>query len=141
MSGGFDAGRDSPPERPRESPVTSRGAEVASLAAIALAILLGGNSLLNQIARSPFHGIAIVLLAGIGFALVLAMRRSIAAGGELARLRASRDIAFIASLAAAIAFIALPARWSFGACIAALEFGLVLEIISRLAPGRAGGSA
>ncbi len=115
--------------------MSARGAEVLFLSIIALAILVGGRSLLYQIAGSPFHPLAILLLAGILVALVLSMRRTIAAGGELARLRASRDIAFMASLAASIAFVASPARWAFGAAIAAAEFGLILEIISRLAPG------
>ena len=70
--------------------------------------------------------------------VVLNLRRGIASGGQLARLYASRDVAFLASIAGAIAFMLSPARWAFGACIAALEFGLILEIIARLAPGRAG---
>ncbi len=118
--------------------MTSRGAEVVFLAVIALAILVGGRTLLYQIAGSPFHILALMLLIAIGISLVLGLRRGIAAGGELARLRASRDIAFLAALAGAIAFVISPARWAFGACIAALEFGLILEIISRLAPERAG---
>lgn len=121
--------------------MTSRRAEVFSLAAIALAILVGGGSLLQQVARSPFHLLALALLVLIALAVVLNLRRGIAAGGELARLRASRDIAFLAALAGGVAFMLSPARWAFGACIAALEFGLILEIISRLAPGRAGSSS
>jgi hypothetical protein len=119
--------------------VTSRGAEVLFLAIIAIAILVGGGSLLEQIGRSQFHLIALLLLLVIGVALVLNLRRGIAAGGELARLHASRDVAFLAALAGAVAFTLSPARWAFGACIAALEFGLILEIIARLVPGRAGG--
>ena len=95
--------------------------------------------MLEQIGRSPFHLLALLLLIVIGVALVLNLRRGIAAGGELARLHASRDIAFLAALAGAVAFMLSPARWAFGACIAALEFGLILEIIARLVPGRAGG--
>ncbi len=118
--------------------MTSRGAEVLFLAVIALAILVGGGSLLQQIARSPFHVLVLVVLAVIGVSVVLNLRRGIASGGQLARLYASRDVAFLASIAGAIAFMLSPARWAFGACIAALEFGLILEIIARLAPGRAG---
>jgi hypothetical protein len=116
--------------------VTSR-AEVLFLGVIAIAILVGGGSLLQQVARSPFHGVALVLLLLIGGIVVLNLRRGISLGGESARLRASRDVAFLAALAGGVAFMLWPARWAFGACIAALEFGLILEIISRLAPARA----
>ena len=121
--------------------MTSRGAETLFLAIIAVVILVGGRFLLYEIAGSTFHVLALLLLAAILVSLVLSMRRTIAAGGELARLRASRDIAFIAALAGSIAFVVSPARWAFGAAIAAVEFGLILEIISRLAPGRARGEA
>jgi hypothetical protein len=112
--------------------VSTRTIEAAFIAVIALAVLLGGRSLLVEIAL--FGVPAAVLLAILGVAQTLAMRRNFAAGGPLAGVRATRDVAFIAATIAAVAFVLAPARWSIGTCIVALEIALVLELMARFTP-------
>ncbi|MGP6159349.1 MAG: hypothetical protein ACLPYS_17900 [Vulcanimicrobiaceae bacterium] len=99
---------------------------------IAFAILIGGRSLLVEIAQ--FHAIAFVALLVIGAALLRNLGRNMAPRTSLGRFRASRDVAFLAALISALAFVFSPARWSLGACIAALEFALILELLAKLAP-------
>jgi hypothetical protein len=112
--------------------VNSRIVEGAFLVVIMLAILVGGRSWILDVAQ--FHGIAVGVLGTIALFVVYAFRRSFLAGGPLARLHATRDAAFLAALAAAIAFVLWPARWSLGATIAGAEFALIVELFSRFAP-------
>lgn len=110
----------------------ARAFETAMVALIALALLAGGASLLRELGRQP-------LLSGIALGLLMvlqlsALRRDLATGGPAARVRASRDVAFLAATIAAICSVLSPSRWSSGATVAAIEFGLVLEILIRLAP-------
>jgi hypothetical protein len=112
--------------------VSSRNLEAAFLAVMALAVLLGGPSLVLEIAQ--FRGLAISVLGVIALVLVYAFRRNFLAGGPLVRIHATRDAAFLAAIAGAIAFIIAPARWSIGATVVALEVALVVELLSRFAP-------
>jgi hypothetical protein len=80
----------------------------------------------------PQAGVAILTILGI--AQLIALRRDRLTPGPQARLHATRDIAFLAAVVGAIAFVASPARWSLGTSIAAVEFGLALELLTRLAP-------
>ena len=112
--------------------MSSRTVEAAFIAVIAVAVLFGGRSVLVEIAR--FGGLAAGVLVALAFIQTLAMRRNFAAGGSLARVRITRDAAFIAATIAAIAFVYAPARWSIGAAIAGLEFALILELTARFAP-------
>ncbi len=112
--------------------MSSRGAEVLFLAIIGGVMLFGGPALLAELAR--FRGPASLALGLVGIALLFEMRRSLALGGPTARLRVSRDVAFVTALLAAIAFVLFPARWSIGTSIAAFEFGIVLELFGRLVP-------
>jgi len=114
---------------------TARAIEVGSLILMALLVLVGGRSLLVEIAK--FQLPAILGLCAIGIAQTVAVRRNFAAGGRLARVRVSRDVAFVAAIAAAIAFVVFPARWSLGAAVAATEFGLALELLARFSPEEA----
>jgi hypothetical protein len=109
-----------------------RGLEIASIIVIALAVLLGGSSLLAEIGhfRTPAT-FALAFLAVVQFA---AVRRNALAGGPHAQVRASRDVAFLAAIIAALVFVWSPARWSLGACIAGVEFGLAMELLARLVP-------
>jgi hypothetical protein len=133
MSGASTAGAKDYPAATDELPgVNSRIVEAAFLVAIMLAILVGGRSWILDVAQ--FHGIAVGVLGIIAVFVVYAFRRSFLAGGPLARLHATRDAAFLAALAAAIAFVLSPARWSLGATIAAAEFALIVELLSRFAP-------
>ena len=111
---------------------TGRLVEIASIVVIALAILIGGRSLLVSMSAFPQAGVAILTILGIS--QLLALRRDRLAPGSQGRLNATRDIAFLAAVIGAIAFVASPARWSIGASIAAVEFGLALELLARLAP-------
>lgn len=111
--------------------MTSRAVEAASLAAIALAVLVGGSALLEQIAA--LHGLAVSLLAVLAIAIIYAFRRNFRRGGGQARIAATRDTAFLAAIAAAIAFVIAPARWSLGSAIVATEIGLIIELLTRFA--------
>ncbi len=111
---------------------TARAVETGSLVVIALVLLTGGRSLLGEIARFP--AAALTALAVIGLVQLLAVRRNYLAGGPHARLRVSRDVAFLAAIVSAIAFVAHPARWSLGAALCAALFGLAIELLARFAP-------
>jgi hypothetical protein len=106
--------------------------EAAFILVIMLAVLIGGRSWIVDVAQ--FHGVAIVVLGIIGVFLIYAFRRSFLIGGPLARLSATRDAAFLAAIASAIAFIASPARWSLGATVVAIEFALIVELMARFTP-------
>jgi hypothetical protein len=111
---------------------TARAVETGSLVIITLVLLAGGRSLLAEMARFP--AAAITGLAVVGLVQLLAVRRNYLAGGPQARLRVSRDIAFLAAIVAAIAFVAHPARWSLGAALSAVLFGLAIELLARFSP-------
>jgi len=111
--------------------VSSRRVEGIFIVIIMLAVLVGGRSWILDIAQ--FHGLAIAALGTIGVFLIYAFRRSYLAGGPLVRLHATRDAAFLAAIAAGIAFVASPARWSLGATVVATEFALIVELLSRFA--------
>ncbi len=90
---------------------------------------MGGGALLEQIAR--LGGVAVSLLLAIAVAIVYAFRRNFRHDYALARVHAARDTAFLAAIAAAMAFTIAPARWSFGAAIVATEIGLMIEFVTR----------
>lgn len=106
--------------------------ETASIGAIALAVLLGGGSLLAGVAH--FGLIAVAMLAVLGCLQIWALYRNYAAGGGRARIRATRDVAFLGAILCALLFVLSPHRWSLGATIVALECALVLELFGRFAP-------
>jgi hypothetical protein len=110
----------------------SRIIETGSVILIAVAVLFGGRTLLFGI--SQYHKLSLVVLAVLFVLQTVAVRRNYARGGALAQLRASRDVAFIATIILAFIVVASPARWSIGATIAAFEFALVLDILTRLSP-------
>jgi hypothetical protein len=83
-----------------------------------IAFLLGGRAWIFDIAQ--FHGISISMLVILGVVVVYAFRRNFLAGGPGVRLNATRDAAFLA----------------LGATVAAVEFGLVVELLSRVLPAR-----
>ncbi len=113
----------------------ARTVEAVFIAVIMLAVLLGGGSWLANVAR--FHGLAVLALAAIAVLLVYAFRRNFLAGGPGVRISATRDAAFLAAIAAAIAFVVAPAKWSIGATIVALEMGLAIELLAHFAPAHA----
>jgi len=119
--------------------MTIRVVEAALVAIIALAVLLGGKNVLVEISHFPV--VALFMLTALGLLEAFALRRNIAQGGQAARFRVTRDVAFIAAIVAAMAFVFAPARWSIGAAIAGLEFGLILELLVRLNPVAAAGDA
>jgi len=112
--------------------MSSRAVEAAFILIIALAILVGGKNVLVEIAHFPVP--ALFALFALGVLEALALRRTITLGGPGARFGVTRDVAFIAAILAAMAFVYLPARWSIGSAIAALEFALILELLGRLNP-------
>jgi hypothetical protein len=109
-----------------------KGVEAACIIVIAIAVLVGGSSLLLEIGH--FRAPASFALAFLAIVQLIAVRRNALAGGPHAQVRASRDVAFLAAIVAALIFVWSPARWSLGACIAGVEFGLVLELLARLVP-------
>ena len=118
----------------REVAVNPRTTEAAFIAVIGLAVLLGGRSLLVEIAQ--FRAAAFIVLLTIGAALLRNLSHHMAPRTPLGRFLATRDIAFTAALIAALAFVASPARWALGTTLAAFEFGLVLELVARAAERR-----
>jgi hypothetical protein len=112
--------------------VSQRTLEAFLLAAIMLAVALGGKVWLTEAAT--FHGTTVAVLVAIGVLIVAAFRRTFPAGGTRARVYATRDAAFLAAIAGAIAFVLSPARWSLGSTLAAVEFGLAVEVLVRFIP-------
>ena len=111
--------------------MNARALETGSLVLIGVAVMLGGGALLAELSR--LRPSAVIGLVVVGVALLAGLTRGLALRGPAARLRVSRDVAFVASVISAIAFVASPARWSLGASIAAFEFGIVLELFGRFA--------
>lgn len=114
--------------------MNARRLELVLLVLIAGLILVGGQALLLAVAR--FHGVAVSVLGALAVLLVYAFRRNFLAGGPQVRLQAARDGAFLAAIACAVAFVVGPAKWSLGATIFALEAGIIVEVLGRLAPAR-----
>jgi len=112
--------------------VLARVLEAAHIILVMLAFVFGGRAWVSDIAQ--FHGFTIGVLGLLAVVVLSAFRRSYLAGGPFARLRAARDGAFLAAIAAAIAFVVAPARWSLGATIVAVELGLAVELLSRCVP-------
>ena len=117
--------------------MSARYLEAAFIAVIMLAVLVGGRAWVVDVAQ--FHGLAVSLLGAIAIVLVYAFRRNYVTNAPGARLSATRDAAFLAAIAAAVAFTLSPARWSLGATVVALELGLLVELLGRFAPGRPAG--
>ncbi|MBC5800242.1 MAG: hypothetical protein GIX03_02150 [Candidatus Eremiobacteraeota bacterium] len=111
--------------------MAARTIETVSVAVMALLVLVGGSALLQEMAQ--LHGVAISALAVVAIVILYAFRRNYRAGVPSARLHAARDAAFLAAIVAAVAFVAGPARWSLGTAVAALEIGLVIELVGRIA--------
>lgn len=116
------------------SRVTARSLEIAFLILMAVLVLVGGQALLISIAH--FHDVAVSVLGVLAVFLVYAFRRNYRAGGPQVRLQAARDGAFLAAIACGIAFVAVPAKWSLGATVFALEAGIIVEVLGRVAPAR-----
>jgi hypothetical protein len=114
--------------------VSARALEAFFIVVIMLAVLAGGPSLLANAVQ--FHGLSVSVLGGIALFLLYAFRRNYLAGGPGARLFATRDAAFLAAIAAAIAFLLAPAKWSLGAAVVAVEMGLAVELLARLNPAQ-----
>jgi hypothetical protein len=112
--------------------VSSRNIEVFFLVVMAIAVLIGGPALLVQLV--VFKSLAVVILTIFGVFIIYAFRQSYRANRPGARLAATRDTAFLATIGAAIAFIISPARWSLGAAVVGFEIGIIVEIIARFAP-------
>jgi hypothetical protein len=104
--------------------------EGSIIAVIMLAFLVGGRAWVYDIAQ--FHGVAVSMLVIVAIVVIYAFRRNFLAGGPTARLAATRDAAFLAAIGTAIAFVIVPARWSLGATVAGVEFGLIVELFARL---------
>ena len=112
--------------------MSSRIVEGVFVAVIMLAVLVGGRYWLADIAQ--FHGVAIAALGIVALVVVYAFRRNFLRGGPLVRLSATRAAAFLAGIGSAIAVVASPARWSYGATIVAIEFALIVELMARFVP-------
>ena len=112
--------------------MNSRYIEVAFLAIMALAVLVGGKSLLVQIAA--FKGLSVSVLVIIGIFIIYAFRQNYRATKPGARIAATRDAAFLATIGVAIVFILSPAKWSLGAAVVGFEIGIIVEMIARFAP-------
>jgi hypothetical protein len=114
-----------------------RNLEAAFVTLIALAVAAGGRSLLATVAHGGLLAACWAAVLAGGLLAGLWRRRS--AGASPVVL--TRDIAFLAAALLSIFYIDRPARWSSGATIAALEFGLLLELLSILLPGARPGTS
>lgn len=112
--------------------MSPRWLEAAVIVLIMIAFGAGGRSWVYEIAQ--YHGVAVSALGTIAIVVIYAFRRNFLAGGPQVRLYATRDAAFLAAIAAAVAFVLFPARWSLGATIVAVELGLAVELLSRCVP-------
>ena len=110
----------------------SRIVEILALVAIAAVIAAGGGPFLQNIAH--WRGIGLVVLVALTIAQLGTLRRPGSSGDGVVGLRRTARVIFIASTLLAIAYVCVPARWSSGAAIVAVEFGLTLELLRRLAP-------
>ena len=106
--------------------------EVTSLVVIALAILIGGRLLLQNLLQ--FRTAAAIALAVVFVAQVVAFRRRVATRDYDNGMRVTRDVIFLVANLLALLEIASPQRWVLGATIAAAEFGVVCELLARLVP-------
>jgi hypothetical protein len=116
-------------------PVSERTAQIVesvSIIVIGLAVLLFGWALVTNLARFPVP--AAIALVVVGVLQSGAIRRNLAGGGSAARIRATRDVAFVAAIALALTYIVWPVRWAIGACLAATEFAIALELLARFTP-------
>jgi hypothetical protein len=124
-----------PPVSAKVGAVSERTAgvvEVASILVIGIVVLVAGWTLLENLARFRLaSGAMLVVLAG---AQVAALRRDFKAPGDGTRLRVTRDLAFVGATLIALAYVLVPQRWAVGASISMLEFAIVLELLTRLAP-------
>ncbi len=112
--------------------MSARRLEAVFLAVMALAILVGGPSLVFAIAK--FKSLAITILVVFAVFIVYAFRQNYRATRPGARLAATRDAAFLASIIAAVFYIQWPARWSIGATVVGLEIGILVEFLSKVVP-------
>jgi hypothetical protein len=103
--------------------------EIAATIVIAVAVLFGGRGLLLALARFPT--VSLGLVAAIVVVQLLALRRSAGDRSERGRLLVTRDITYLAGSLLALIAVAVPQRWSIGACIVAAEFALVLDLFAR----------
>ncbi|MEO6990563.1 MAG: hypothetical protein ABI346_00075 [Candidatus Baltobacteraceae bacterium] len=108
--------------------------EGVALVAIAIAVLVGGRSLVLNLLH--FRTVVAIGLLILGAVQVAALRRRVAFGGYELAIQATRDVAFLATIVLALLEVCKPTRWALGATIAAFEFGIVCELLARL-PARA----
>jgi len=111
---------------------TARIVEIVSIVVIGLAVLFYGWLLIANLARFPIP--AVVALVVVLVLQTGAIRRNLAEGGPAARIRSSRDVAFVAAIVLALIDVLWPVRWAVGACVAATEFAIVLELLARFTP-------
>ena len=112
----------------------SHPVEIASVAAIALAILVGGQALLANLARFPFASASLLAVVAVLAVASLWRERRL---GTLIPVRAARDSGFVAAAVLALLYVLSPQRWSLGAAVAMVEFALALELVAMIAARRA----
>lgn len=110
----------------------ARAIEGASIILIGLAVLFFGWALLQNLAH--FRAASGVALAVVAIAQAFALTRNRGAAAGPARLRSTRDVAFMATALLALTYVLAPQRWAIGACVATLEFAIVIELLTRFAP-------
>ncbi len=112
---------------------TGQIVETVSIVVIGLAVLFYGWALMANLAR--FRVPAIFALLVVLTLQTGAIRRNLAQGGHAARIRSTRrDVAFVAAIVLALIDVLWPVRWAVGACVAATEFAIVLELLARFTP-------
>ena len=110
----------------------ARTVELASIAVIGCCVLFFGWTLLQNLIH--FRAMAGALLLLVGGFEIASIRRNLSELSPAGRIRATRDAAFLVAVVLALSELLIPQRWIAGACIAAAEFGIVLELLARVQP-------
>ena len=106
----------------------SRGVEIASLAAIALIVAVGGRLVLANLAAH--RGIAALAMAALIAGAALALRRTYRAPTDETRIVITKYVAYLVAALLALWDVLAPAKWIPGSCIAAVEVALIFDIIT-----------
>jgi hypothetical protein len=114
-----------------------RKGEVIALCAIAVLIAVGGRQLLVTLGHNKAWGA--VIAAGLIFITLRELRTSYNPAAPEARVEVTKAGAYFCAALLVLAAVLIPARWAFGACIAAAEIAVVFDIITLAARGRTAG--
>ena len=117
--------------------MTSRMAEIVSLAVIAAIVAVGGKLVLANLATHRAFAAPTIVLLIAGAAL--ALRRTFRTPDDETRIVITKYVAYLVGALLALWDVLAPAKWIPGSCIAAVEVALVFDIITIWARRNAAG--